>query len=189
MACKRKKSSWSKFEYVFRNVFPQEREGRQKKLHFVLLCSQTDGFWRNSENQRWCMVTGFLSLHLHGETQKSFSAQILQGGPPETSSLQLLSWNPKKSVVVLSFFGSSWQNLLQSKDAFQRSQRYHVSNGLCCHHPWLFSNTLLQRWPDARFGAIMQVSSLLVSHFELLFYFLKGQSHISCPRCKITSDM
>lgn len=95
----------------------------------------------------------------------------------------------KKSVVVLSFFGSSWQNLLQSKDAFQRSQRYHVSNGLCCHHPWLFSSTLLQRWPDARFGAIMQVSSLLVSHFELLFYFLKGQSHISCPRCKITSDM
>lgn len=127
MACKRKKSSWSKFEYVFRNVIPQEREGRKKKHSFVLLHSGNGGFWRNSENQRWCMITGFLSLHLHGETQKSFSAQILQV-LPETSSLQLLSR-----------FGSSWQNLLQTKDAFQRRQRYHVSNGPCCQHPWLFS--------------------------------------------------
>lgn len=119
---------------------------------------------------------------------KSFSAEILQV-LPEMSSLQLPSQNPKKSVVVLSFLGPLGRICCKVRMPSKGDRDTMSAMDLAVSIHGYFPNTHLQRWPDARFGAIMQVSSLLVSHFELLLYSLKGQSHISCPQCKITSDM
>jgi len=187
MACKRKKSSWSKFEYVFRNVIPQEREGREKKQFCTIMFT---GWWLLKELRKPMMVHGhWISVSPSSwETQKSFSAETLQV-LPEMSSLQLPSQNPKKSVVVLSFLGPLGRICCKVRMPSKGDRDTMSAMDLAVSIHGYFPNTHLQRWPDARFGAIMQVSSLLVSHFELLLYSLKGQSHISCPQCKITSDM
>lgn len=171
MACERKKTSWSKFEYVFRSVVPQERKGN------VVLCYYahrlvTFEVTRKTRDECSHLISIPLSVW---EVQKSFSAQTLRL-LPRMSSLQVPSCDRKGNAEVLCFRGPPGRIRRKAGTPSKGDGDTWVSTGLCCQCPWPLSK------PSFAAVASCQIwnhyaSELTISQplwAELLFSSLKG---------------
>lgn len=137
----------------------------------MLLCSQANDFWSNSENPQRGVITWFLLLYLHEKCRSPFPHKHCG------SSLKWAHWRCCDAVLKEVQRCSAFRVLLAESAAAQgclpREMEIPESAldfAVSVHGR--FPNPHSQLWPAARFGTIMQVSSLLVSHSELSCSFL-----------------
>lgn len=103
---------------------------------------------------------------------------------------QVLSCNPKESVMVLSFLDPPGIIHCKAGMPSKGDRDTQVSTGLWCQCPWPPSKppftdvASCQIW--SHYTRELTISQPLWAE---LFPSFKGQSHISCLQCKITSDM
>lgn len=161
MACKRKTTSWRKFEYVFRSVVPQER-----KWNLVLcFCAHrvvAPDLTQKTHQEVWSLGSYSLSL--------SFPVQIL----PKMSSLQVLPCDPKGGVEVFCFLGPPGRIHCRT-GMLPREMEIPESALDTVHGPFPNPHSRLQL--AAKFGTIMQESSLLVRHLDLSWGWASFKEH------------
>lgn len=193
MACKRKKTSQSKFEYIFRSVVPQERKGKG----FVLLCSQAGDFWSKS---------GDYSLWVHDEVWllDSYSSVCMRSAEVlSCTNTAAPPWNELSAGAVSRSLKEVWRccgfwvllaGILPKQGCLPREMEIPESAldfAVSVHGQ--FPNPHSQLWLAARFGTNMQASSLLVSHFEQSCSFLPLKDsptfHVHATKLYLTCNL
>lgn len=160
MVCKRKTTSWSKFEYIFRSVVLQERKG-----NLVLFCSQAGGFWLYPEKTQGGVVTCSYS---YSSVSVLFCTTLQLAS--EMSSLQMLPCNSKGNVFC--FLGPPGRIRCETgmPPREMETPESALDTVVSVHGP--FSNPHSRLQLAAKFGTIMQVSSLLGTWIWADLFFL-----------------
>ena len=119
MAYKRKKTSWSKFEYVFRSVVPQERKGNVVLCYYVHR-PVTFQVTQKTHDKVWSLDSYSCICVRSTEVLSCTNTAALPWNELTTGAI-MRSWRKCRGALLS---GSSWQNPLQSRDAFQGRWRY-----------------------------------------------------------------
>lgn len=183
MSCKRKKTSWSKFEYVFRNAIPQERKGKEICFCAIML---TD-WWLLKELRKPTMMHGYLiSICMRCAEVLSYRNAAV---PP---------WNELryhhatlKSVMVFSFLDLPGIIHCKAGMPSKGDRDTQVSTGLCCQCLWPPSKPPFTHMASCQIWS-RYTRELTISHSELSFFLpLKDNPtfHVCSAKLHLTCNL